>query len=273
MRDTLALLHKVLIPYGLNAGYSTAVTNTVNRSVSTLLYKRQNNNGINNSQSSSSSCAIGDSLDTSSSSSLSSSSSSSAATGSYSIANSTTSLNTSTLPPPNNMANVTTTGSTDESSKKSTSPYSSRFGGLGSRSDSLSVAGTGSGSASVRGSNINTSSSGGISTNDNNSLNDSRSDIISSNNKNNGGNVSVTSMLEASFLDRVDRSRQQWSRVEETGWVDHLRVLLDSSVLVAETMLVHCSDGWDRTAQVINELFYIENEICINIKVIVFIES
>jgi hypothetical protein len=46
-------------------------------------------------------------------------------------------------------------------------------------------------------------------------------------------------------------------RVEETGWLEHVRTVIGSSILVAEklskegcSVLVHCSDGWDRTAQV-----------------------
>ncbi|KAG9396262.1 Phosphoinositide 3-phosphatase-like protein [Carpediemonas membranifera] len=47
------------------------------------------------------------------------------------------------------------------------------------------------------------------------------------------------------------------SRVENTRWVDHLRSVLAGAMQVAECIgtvrchaLVHCSDGWDRTAQV-----------------------
>lgn len=46
-------------------------------------------------------------------------------------------------------------------------------------------------------------------------------------------------------------------KVEETGWLEHIRVVMASSCIVAEKLaiegcgvLVHCSDGWDRTAQV-----------------------
>jgi myotubularin-related protein 1/2 len=46
-------------------------------------------------------------------------------------------------------------------------------------------------------------------------------------------------------------------RVEETGWLHHVRRVLVAGALVADkllndesSVLVHCSDGWDRTAQV-----------------------
>lgn len=43
--------------------------------------------------------------------------------------------------------------------------------------------------------------------------------------------------------------------VEGSGWLRHVRSVLESGVLVAKelaagvSVLVHCSDGWDRTAQ------------------------
>lgn len=47
------------------------------------------------------------------------------------------------------------------------------------------------------------------------------------------------------------------SNLEETKWLEHCRLCLEASVMVAEklqlegaSVLVHCSDGWDRTAQV-----------------------
>jgi hypothetical protein len=53
-------------------------------------------------------------------------------------------------------------------------------------------------------------------------------------------------------------SRNFLLRIEETGWLEHLRNIMDGSILVAEklrnestSVLVHCSDGWDRTSQVI----------------------
>ncbi|CAH8627726.1 unnamed protein product [Dicrocoelium dendriticum] len=46
------------------------------------------------------------------------------------------------------------------------------------------------------------------------------------------------------------------SGVEKSGWLRHLRVILEAAFSVAarlndgSSVLVHCSDGWDRTAQV-----------------------
>jgi hypothetical protein len=47
-----------------------------------------------------------------------------------------------------------------------------------------------------------------------------------------------------------------YAKLDETGWLKHLRLILVTSVLIAEKMhldgasvLIHCSDGWDRTAQ------------------------
>lgn len=45
------------------------------------------------------------------------------------------------------------------------------------------------------------------------------------------------------------------SGVESSGWLKHVRSVLDTAVFITASMvegisvLVHCSDGWDRTAQ------------------------
>lgn len=46
--------------------------------------------------------------------------------------------------------------------------------------------------------------------------------------------------------------------MESTKWLQHLSVMLKAAVLVANTVdregrpvLVHCSDGWDRTPQIV----------------------
>ena len=48
-----------------------------------------------------------------------------------------------------------------------------------------------------------------------------------------------------------------FSSLEETKWLEHVRLCLEASVMAAEklhlegaSVVVHCSDGWDRTAQV-----------------------
>jgi hypothetical protein len=47
------------------------------------------------------------------------------------------------------------------------------------------------------------------------------------------------------------------SKIEDSGWLRHVRLILVSAVFAAEklhfeksSLLVHCSDGWDRTAQI-----------------------
>lgn len=46
------------------------------------------------------------------------------------------------------------------------------------------------------------------------------------------------------------------SGLESSGWLKHIKSILDTSRFIAQavssgqTVLVHCSDGWDRTAQV-----------------------
>jgi len=53
------------------------------------------------------------------------------------------------------------------------------------------------------------------------------------------------------------QSDQKWlSNLEYTRWLDHLNTVIASSIKVAEaiqqgsSVLVHCSDGWDRTPQI-----------------------
>ena len=48
-----------------------------------------------------------------------------------------------------------------------------------------------------------------------------------------------------------------YTKLEESGWLRHVRLIMCASVLAAEklhlegaSVLVHCSDGWDRTGQV-----------------------
>ena len=49
------------------------------------------------------------------------------------------------------------------------------------------------------------------------------------------------------------------SDLEKSGWMEHLRKLLRTAVTIVQmisidraSVLVHCSDGWDRTAQVVS---------------------
>ncbi|XP_073522388.1 phosphatidylinositol-3-phosphate phosphatase MTMR7-like [Phyllobates terribilis] len=45
--------------------------------------------------------------------------------------------------------------------------------------------------------------------------------------------------------------------LESSGWLKHVKTILDAGIFIAKavseegaSVLVHCSDGWDRTAQV-----------------------
>lgn len=46
------------------------------------------------------------------------------------------------------------------------------------------------------------------------------------------------------------------SGLESSGWLKHIKAILDTSWFIAQALeegvsvVVHCSDGWDRTAQV-----------------------
>ena len=47
-----------------------------------------------------------------------------------------------------------------------------------------------------------------------------------------------------------------WQGIEESGWLTHLKIVLEAAQFVAHTIavgkysvVIHCSDGWDRTAQ------------------------
>ncbi|XP_047740293.1 myotubularin-related protein 6 isoform X2 [Hyalella azteca] len=72
-------------------------------------------------------------------------------------------------------------------------------------------------------------------------------------------NIHVMRSSLAKLIDTcqlVSPSMSAWlSGVEGSGWLRHVRSVLESGVLVAKeiasgvSVLVHCSDGWDRTAQ------------------------
>jgi myotubularin-related protein 1/2 len=47
------------------------------------------------------------------------------------------------------------------------------------------------------------------------------------------------------------------SQIEETKWLDHIKCVISGAVRIVDkvennktSVMVHCSDGWDRTAQV-----------------------
>ena len=58
------------------------------------------------------------------------------------------------------------------------------------------------------------------------------------------------------LLKEAPPSSKWWSAVESTAWLYHIRTILRGARLVSQelrrgrSVLVHCSDGWDRTPQV-----------------------
>ena len=68
-----------------------------------------------------------------------------------------------------------------------------------------------------------------------------------------------------------------WSSLEGSGWLRNLSLLLRAALCVVTAIarecrltLVHCSDGWDRTAQVVSlaqlmlDPYYRTFQVCIN---------
>jgi hypothetical protein len=67
---------------------------------------------------------------------------------------------------------------------------------------------------------------------------------------------SSSASSSSSSLELDARAGGYHAKLDDCGWLKHLRLILVASVQVAEKMhlegcsvLVHCSDGWDRTAQ------------------------
>ncbi len=66
------------------------------------------------------------------------------------------------------------------------------------------------------------------------------------------------SLAHTCSLHPGEANETSWGRlVEDSCWLQYVRLILSSSVRVAEvihrdsiTVLVHCSDGWDRTSQI-----------------------
>ncbi|CAK5110504.1 unnamed protein product [Meloidogyne enterolobii] len=67
---------------------------------------------------------------------------------------------------------------------------------------------------------------------------------------------SLNRLLEA--CQRPQSITQYLKAVDASGWLKHLRVLLECSFFIAESVIrgiscvVHCSDGWDRTSQTVS---------------------
>lgn len=68
---------------------------------------------------------------------------------------------------------------------------------------------------------------------------------------------SFQSLVKLLLPGAIDDNDKNWLlRVESTRWLNHLRLVLDGAMKIARVLelegssvLVHCSDGWDRTAQ------------------------
>lgn len=60
------------------------------------------------------------------------------------------------------------------------------------------------------------------------------------------------------FIKRLIKNKSDWySKIEETGWLQIISTILSSSKSAVDSIkngkvvLIHCSDGWDRTPQLI----------------------
>lgn len=68
---------------------------------------------------------------------------------------------------------------------------------------------------------------------------------------------SFLQLLQPRTLATAKEEDGWWTDVEKCGWMEHIRKVLRAATLVTHlisvarsSVLVHCSDGWDRTAQV-----------------------
>ena len=73
------------------------------------------------------------------------------------------------------------------------------------------------------------------------------------------GNIHVMreSLSEVVYALAKNKPDKWWADLDKSGWLSHVRLVLLASARVAEriesstaSILIHCSDGWDRTAQV-----------------------
>lgn len=65
------------------------------------------------------------------------------------------------------------------------------------------------------------------------------------------------------LVDAISAQPDNWyESVEKTGWLGHQQSILKAAVLTANSLedkisvVVHCSDGWDRTAQIVHYLLH-----------------
>ncbi|EFP01187.1 CRE-MTM-6 protein [Caenorhabditis remanei] len=73
-------------------------------------------------------------------------------------------------------------------------------------------------------------------------------------------NIHVMRASQSRLLDAVTKCRdvaEYWKTLESSGWLKHVRSVVECSLFLAESIsrgtscVVHCSDGWDRTSQVV----------------------
>ncbi|CAI2348872.1 unnamed protein product [Caenorhabditis sp. 36 PRJEB53466] len=73
-------------------------------------------------------------------------------------------------------------------------------------------------------------------------------------------NIHVMRASQARLLDAVTKCRdvaEYWKTLEASGWLKHVRSVVECALFLAESIsrgtscVVHCSDGWDRTSQVV----------------------
>ncbi|CAI5726515.1 unnamed protein product [Hyaloperonospora brassicae] len=69
--------------------------------------------------------------------------------------------------------------------------------------------------------------------------------------------AAIAAVFESKKSANEDTSSSFYGRVDASGWLRHVRLVLKASVDLAHTVhngtsvLTHCSDGWDRTAQMV----------------------
>ena len=69
---------------------------------------------------------------------------------------------------------------------------------------------------------------------------------------------SLNKMYQLSLSNKITDNQKFWSSLESTGWYQFIYLLLKFSNEVSKTLqsnysvLIHCSDGWDRSAQLIS---------------------
>ncbi|CEG36798.1 alpha- [Plasmopara halstedii] len=69
--------------------------------------------------------------------------------------------------------------------------------------------------------------------------------------------LALAALFEPKKSSKEESSSSFYGRIDSSGWLRHVRLVLKASVELAHTVnngmsvLTHCSDGWDRTAQMV----------------------